>query len=61
MANTETLLPEGDALRKAVVWIGEKRQEDPSRPLYRVIEEAAVRFDLTPPQVDYLTRNLGRP
>lgn len=55
------ILPEGEALRRAVQWISERRREEPEKPLYRVIEEAAVRFDLTPPEVDYLARNLAGP
>lgn len=60
MAERESVLPQGDALRKAVQWISDRRRDEPARPLYRVIEEAAVRFDLSPLQVDTLTRTLGR-
>lgn len=61
MAERGNIMPEGDALRRAVQWISDRRKEEPTLPLYRAIEEAAVRFDLTPPQVDFLSRNLGQP
>jgi len=42
------------AIRSALKWLSEKRLENPSAPRMKLIEEAAVRFDLTPLDVDFL-------
>ena len=51
--------PKGDALRKAVQWISEQRQERPEERLAKLVDEAALRFDLSPSDQDYLLRNLA--
>lgn len=51
-----SVVPEGEQLRKAIKWIGEKRLEAPGEPLFKVIEEACVKFDLPPKDEDFLTR-----
>lgn len=61
MAETESAVPHGDSLRKAIVWISARRQEDPSRPLWKLIEEASVRYDLSPADAEFLTSNLAGP
>lgn len=48
--------PEGEALRKAVRFVSDALREDPDRALGPVIDEAALRFDLSPKQTDYLHR-----
>jgi len=52
---------EGEGLRKAVRWISEQRQADPSLKLAKVIDEAAQRFDLSPLETDFLWRQLTAP
>ena len=49
--------PEGDALRKAVRWLSERRQEDAGAPRGKLIEEAGVKFDLSPVEVQFLYDN----
>ena len=46
-----SLLPEGENLRRAVRWLGENPPTTPTR-----INEAAIRFDLTPVQEEFLPR-----
>ena len=48
------LFPQGEELRRAVLWISESRKTDPDADPLRIIDEASVRFDLTPLQVEYL-------
>lgn len=48
---------EGEALRRAVRWISERRRDAPTLPLWRVIDEASVRFDLTPAEEQFLLQN----
>ncbi len=48
--------PEGEELRKAVKWISEMRQEGPEQSLSRLVEQAGVRFDLSPKDQEFLYR-----
>jgi len=54
---TETgLQPRGEALRKAVRWLGERGRTDPL-----AVEEAAVRFDLSPLEEAFLLEYFSSP
>lgn len=46
--------PRGESLRLAMKWLSEQRHYEPHAPRMRLIEEAALRFDLTPLDVDFL-------
>ena len=52
------LLPRGEALRKAVRFVSQKRVDDPSGSLSVWIDEATIRFDLNPAQSEWLGRFL---
>ena len=45
------LLPHGEELRRAVRWIGENGEHSA-----RAIEEASMRYDLTPLEEEFLLR-----
>ena len=47
-------LLDGEGLKNALRWLGERRLEEPSAPRARLIDEAAKRFDLTPLEAEYL-------
>ena len=49
-----TVQPEGEDLRKAVKWISEERKCDPEAKTSRLIEEACLKFDLSPMDAEYL-------
>ena len=51
MAST---LPEGEEIRRAIKWISEMRETQPDRKLSKLVEEAALKFDLSPQQTDFL-------
>jgi len=53
-----TIMPQGEDIRKAVKWISEERLSSPGRKLSKLVEEAAVRFDLSPAESEYLSRLL---
>lgn len=55
------MLPEGDALRSALKWLSERRLEDPAAPRAALIDEAALRFDLSPVEVDFLLQQWRDP
>jgi len=48
------VLPRGEKLRRAVRWISERRREAPEPSLGRLVDEAALRFDLGPRESEYL-------
>jgi hypothetical protein len=51
-----TIMPQGEDLRKAVKWISEERQDSPQKKLAKLVEEASVKFDLSPADGDFLFR-----
>jgi hypothetical protein len=54
MADAEGILGKGESLRRALRWLSERRGEEPTAPRMKLIEEAALRFDLTPAEADFL-------
>jgi hypothetical protein len=51
------IMPEGTAIRKAIHWIS-KMREDGKTPLPNLIEQACVRFNLSPKDAEFLSRFL---
>ena len=50
-----SIMPEGAAIRKAVQWISKMREEG-NTPLANLIEQACVRFNLSPKDSEFLNR-----
>ena len=50
-----TIMPEGEAIRKAVKWISDKLLDDPNKSVQKLINEAVMRFDLSPTDALFLT------
>lgn len=50
-----TIMPEGEAIRKAVKWISDKLLDDPNTSVQKLINEAVMRFDLSPKDALFLT------
>ncbi len=51
---TENVLPHGAALRRAVRWLSEQRSESPRASVATLIEQASMRFDLSPVETSFL-------
>ena len=51
-----TIMPQSELTRKAVAWICEKREECETLSLAALLEEAAMRFNLGPKDVEFLHR-----
>ena len=49
-----SILPEGEQLRRAVKWISDQRVDDPGTKLPQLIEQASLKFDLSPKDVEFL-------
>jgi hypothetical protein len=50
-----SIQPDGEDLRKAVKWISEERKYGPEKKPIKLIEEACLKFDLSPRDAEYLT------
>ncbi|MCG6973032.1 MAG: hypothetical protein LJE66_07795 [Desulfobacterales bacterium] len=53
-----SIQPSGEDLRKAVKWVSEERQFNQGKELKAIVEEACVKFDLSPKDADFLLRHL---
>jgi hypothetical protein len=49
-----TVMPEGEALRKAVKWISAELGDNEGKPVQKLINEAVARFDLSPRDAEFL-------
>lgn len=49
-----TVQPQGEEIRKAVKWISDARQYGPEKTLLKLIEEAGLKFNLSPLDQEYL-------
>jgi hypothetical protein len=43
-----TIMPEGEKVRRAVKWISAERTEDESKPVKKLIQQACLKFNLSP-------------
>lgn len=48
------IMPQGDAIKKAIKWISATREEQPDLPIGKLVQEATVRFDLSPKDSEFL-------
>jgi hypothetical protein len=53
-----TVQPEGEDIRRAVKWISEERTYNPQKKLSESIDEACLKFDLSPMDAEFLFRML---
>jgi hypothetical protein len=53
-----TVQPEGEDIRRAVKWISEERVSNPQKKLSELIDEACLKFDLSPMDEEFLARTL---
>jgi hypothetical protein len=51
-----TTLPRGEKLRRSVRFVSERLKEEDPPPLAALVNDATLRFDLTPKESEYLIR-----
>ncbi|OQX23181.1 MAG: hypothetical protein BWK80_27320 [Desulfobacteraceae bacterium IS3] len=51
-----SIQPQGEDLRKAVKWISEEQMSKHKKGLDKLIEEACIRFNLSPKDSEFLRR-----
>lgn len=49
-------LPEGFSVRKAVQWIAEEKKLHPDKKYVELVNEAAMKFDLSPKEEEMILR-----
>lgn len=54
-----TIIGDQELLKRALEFISDKRKEKPHADLQGVVDEAAMRFNLSPKDADSLVRILG--
>ena len=53
-----SIQPEGEELRKAVKWVSDERKFNQEKEFKELIEEACLKFNLSPMDADFLLRTL---
>jgi hypothetical protein len=51
-----SIIPQGEDLRKAVKWLSEMRTADPQADIRKLVEQACLKFNLSPLEAEYLGR-----
>lgn len=51
-----TIMPESEGIRAAVKWISAGLQEENPKPLKQLLQEATLRFDLSPLESEFVSR-----
>lgn len=51
------VLPESTSLRKAIKWISDQKQIEPNKKMMQLINEASIKYDLSPKDTDFLVRH----
>jgi hypothetical protein len=54
------MMPQGEGLRRALRWLDDRVKDDPRTPRAKLVSEAAVKFDLTPMEEEFLLTNWVR-
>jgi hypothetical protein len=48
--------PQGEALKKAIQWVSDERRKSPDTPATKLANTAALQFDLSPKDSEFLMR-----
>ncbi len=54
MSEQSPLNKQSAKLKKAIVWMAEQLQEQPEKKRHLIVEEAVLRYDLTPLECNFL-------
>ena len=52
-----SIQPNGEDLRRAVKWVSEQRKYHPEKEEKAIVQEACMKFDLSPKDADFLLRH----
>ena len=51
-----SIQPKGEDLRKAVKWVSEKRKHEHVEDLKQLVDDACLKFNLSPKDAEFLSR-----
>lgn len=51
-----SVIPQGEEIRKAVKWISDMRRDDPAKDPRKLVEQACLKFNLSPLEAEYLAK-----
>lgn len=51
-----SIIPQGEDIRRAVKWISEMRRDEPGTDPRKLVEQACLKFNLSPIDAEYLGR-----
>jgi len=54
------LFPEGEDMRRAVKWVSAKLQENSGEQIWKLVQEAIFKFDLSPKDAEFIMRFFSR-
>ena len=60
MGSDSTLPGGSDKVKKAIRWMGEELLNNPQKKRETVIKEVEIRFDLSPSECEFLSKNFGK-
>ena len=49
-----TIIPKGENIRRALKWISDHQLEEEKKPVSKLIQEAGLKFNLSPNEENYL-------
>jgi hypothetical protein len=49
-----TVMPEGDEIRNAIKFISMNLEENPNQPIFKLVEKAVFKYDLSPMDSEFL-------
>jgi len=53
-----SIQPKGEDLRRAVKWVSDEREYNSEKDVKTIVQEACMKFDLSPKDADFLLRHL---
>lgn len=59
MSNPDGIHPPGERVKRALIWLGEATETHPERTRRQLLEQAEIRFNLTPRECEFLNQNFG--
>jgi hypothetical protein len=51
-----SIMPQGEAIRKAIKWLSQMRTDEPGSDPRKLVEQACLKFNLSPLDAEYLGR-----
>lgn len=50
------MFPKGEKIKRAITWVNENKDDFPGKNIIMIANEASVKFDLNPPESEFLVR-----